>query len=195
MLHWRKMRPFFVPNDCCFWSSPLMNMTIPYWPEFNSARFCWSVACCLWLTDVALQEAVGSSSYSWAGQCLQRREGETPGCAASIINTPVCVWEGSYSSTEQRVQRKLAREEDGGIGGKEAPGLCISSLLFCSAPRVFWTQPVLSSVGCCRCWRRSLGPVCSTRARAPVGLCVGFESGELWGGIQLLTTYFIIFSS
>lgn len=38
-----------------------------------------------------------------------------------------------------------------------------AALLFCCAPRVFQTHPVLSSTGCSHCWRRSLGSVCSTR--------------------------------
>lgn len=146
-----------------------MNMTIPYWPACNSARSCWSVVLCLRLTDMALQEAVGSSLESWAGPCLQN-----PGCAALKIK-PLCVWRCSYSSTEQRVQREPAGLI---LDGRKLQVCAEAALPFCYAQRVCWTQPVQIPLGAAMGGEGPLGQCTAPENRPLWGLCAGFESGS-----------------
>lgn len=97
---------------------------------------------------------------------------ENPGRAAPIIKNPTYVWEGSDSSTEQCVQQKSAREEDGNTGGKETPGLCRSTpaILLCTKGildtacfQQRWVLPLLEKV---------LWPCLKHQSKGPYGGCI-----------------------
>lgn len=124
--------------------------TWQHWPELNSPRFC-SVVLSPWLPDMALQEAVGSSCYSWEDPCLPGKE-EEPEWAASDIKNSTCVGEGSSSSKEQYSQGK---KEDDAAGRRETPGVCRSSpaVLLCpkgisdtACSEQHWMLPLLEKV-------------------------------------------------
>lgn len=106
---------------------------------------------------------LGSSCWSWAdpSACQGGKENLSE---QLLISKLLLVWEGSCSSRELlctgRGRRKMLLEA-------EKLQVCVrAALLLCCVLRVFHTQPALGSPGCSHCWRRSFGPMCSTRVMA-----------------------------
>lgn len=166
IVHGRKMRCCLYQTTVSFSSSPLMNMTILYWPEFNSARFLWAVVLYLWLMDTGLQETVGSSWYGWADLCLQRREGWTEWCSPCYQKPYMCLAGFLWL---QRAQQKSARKKMVILEGRKLQVRAEAALLG-YATRVFWTVLAAATVG------EGPSALCTAAEYSPLRkLCMGFE--------------------
>lgn len=100
-------------------------MTALTWTELQDFV---ALLCSVCLPGMALEEAVGSSWWSWADPCLPGREGE-PEWAAPDIKNPPCVWEGSCSSESSCVQAGEERR----CCWRQRNSRCVSEQLCCSA--------------------------------------------------------------